>query len=128
MTNIWKELTLFQLPIVNEALEDESYSNNIDPDNIPTYSQEALDKILSNIEKVQDKQFMNMLVDTFGYNDIDDNMLEHIIDVAYDVPTRAEDYTNNTLNFIFNPKNKKSSKLYKRYQKQYTIYYDSDPA
>ena len=60
---------------------------------------------------------MNMLADTFGYNDIEDNMLEHMIDVACDVPTRAEDYANDTLNFIANAKNEKSRKLDKRYQK-----------
>jgi len=53
-------------------------------------------------------------------------MLEHIINVACDYPIKKEALTNKTLNFISNPKHKKSRKLYERYQKQYLDYCKKD--
>ena len=117
MSDVWEEVTAFELPAGDEALEDEGYSNNIDIDNLPSCSQEMLEEILGNAQEEEDEQFVNMLADTFGYNDIEDNMLEHMIDISCDVSARAEDYTNDTLNFIANPKNEKSCKLHERYQK-----------
>ena len=53
-------------------------------------------------------------------------MLEHIIHVACDYLMKKKALTNETLNFISNPKHKKSHKLYERYQKQYLDYCKKD--
>ena len=101
---------MVELPVGDEALDYESYINDFVLENVPTCSLEALEEILSNAEKVQgagegtdNKQFASMLADTFEYNDIDDCILEHMIDVVCDVLTRVEEYINETLNFIANP-------------------------
>ena len=138
MLDVWEESTTVALPSGEDALEHEGDSNDIDLDNVPACSQEALEEILGGGQKVQglgeaggfameEEQFIQMIADAFGYNDVEDDVLEHLIDVACDSPMRAEEYTNDTLNFISNPKNDKSRKLYERHQKQYTTYCDTDP-
>ena len=92
MSYIWEESTVVELPAGNEALDYEGYVDDFVLNNVPTCSQEALEEILSDAEKVQglgegtdDQQFVSMLADTFSYNDTGDYMLEHMIDVAYNV-------------------------------------------
>ena len=54
-------------------------------------------------EVANDKQFVSILVDTFEYNTRENYIFKYIIDVVCDVPIRAEEYMNDTLNFIANP-------------------------
>ena len=137
MRDVWEESTPLALPRGEEALEHEGDTNDVDLDNVPTCSQEALEEILGGGEKVQglgeaggfameEEQFMHVIADAFGCNDADD-MLEHLIDVACDSPMRAEECTNDALNFMSNPKNEKSRKLHERCQKQHTTHCDKDP-
>ena len=49
-----------------------------------------------------------------------------LIDVVYDAQRKSEKFSNETMNFIVNPKNSKSTKIYERYQKQFIRYYKNN--
>ena len=90
-------------------------------------------------EGIDDKQFVSILADSFWYNNRDDYMLKHITNVVCNaacnvacnivcnIPTGVEEYMNETLNFIANPQYEKSCKLHEQYQKQYLVYYNTNP-
>ena len=45
----------------------------------------------------------------------EDNIVE-LADIACDAPRKSKEHSDKALNFISNPKNKKSAKTHKRYQ------------
>jgi len=105
----------------NDYLEDTGFTADIDLNNVPTCSQEALQEILGKEEPepvegpLEEVDFATKLNELVTWED--DEMLEHFIDVACDYPMKKEALTDETLNFISNPKHEKSRKLYERYQK-----------
>ena len=82
---------------------------------------------------VSDSEHERFLEDTFVLPDDDDsdteedNMLE-LIDAACDDPRKSEEFSDDAMNFIANPKNSKSAKIYDRYQKQHVKHCKDDNA
>ena len=132
MSNVWDEETAAGHPSGDDALEHQALSNDINLNNTPTSSQEALEetlgptKPLESVETACEEEFMHC-VDDLMHLDVDDEMTEYTIDVACDAPFKVEEFTDATLGFMSNPKNKKSRKLHERHQKQHVNYCNQNP-
>ena len=131
MSNSIKEYEeLSNLAVENYSEDEEAFTHRIDIGNVPASSQEALLEILGHEEGDDEGNIPSLAVrrdaedlteDDFAailQNIVisdDGEMMEHVIDVACNCPTKNEAYTDNTLSFISNPKNAKSRKLYEKY-------------
>jgi len=113
--------------------EEPNMDYEIDLDNILSSSQEAAMEILheNNNNKMTDEEYEQFLEDTFVLpveqeEDEDDSNIFELIDVACDAPRKSEEFSDAAMDFIANPKNEKSAKVYNRYQNDYVKYCKQD--
>ena len=113
--------------------EEPNMDYEIDLDNILSSSQEVAMEILheNNNNKMTDEEYEQFLEDTFVLpieqeEDEDDSNIFELIDVACDAPRKSEEFSDVAMDFIANPKNEKSAKIYNRYQNDYVKYCKQD--
>ena len=103
----------------------------VDLENIPSYSQEAAMEILhqGNSEEMTDAECDAFLEDAFVLPEVpdeeEDNMFD-IVDVACDAPHKSEEFIDDAIDSIANPKNKKSAKTHERCQRQHANHCKDD--
>ena len=103
--------------------EEDVKLDDVDLSNMPMSSQEAAEALLKediSDNNISDTEHASFLEDVFAVPELikeEDNIVE-LIDIACDVPRKSEEHSNEALNFISNPKNKKSAKTCKQCQTQ----------
>ena len=93
--------------------EDPGLNLSLDIENISKYFQELARKLLQKDEKEFENFLEKILQDNMSYKE--NNILE-LIDITCNAQRKSEEFSNKAVNFIANPKNSKSAKIYKRYQ------------
>ena len=100
--------------------EDNGLDLNVDICSAPTSSQVVLMEIFSEngLEENESIDVSDTLKTLLGGENTTENenhMLIELIDVACDTPRKSEEFSDEALAFIANPKNLYSRKLYKKY-------------
>ena len=107
---VWEESTVAELPSGDDILEHGG-CGDVDKNSIPTTSQEELEEMLESKEAAQqltEDKFAHCVHNFIGIEN-NDEMLEHTMDVACDVPIKKELFADDTLNFVSSSKNEIST-------------------
>ena len=107
--------------------EDNGLDLNVDICSVPISSQEALMEIFSEngLEENESIDVSDALETLLGGENTAENenhMLVELIDVACDAPRKSEEFSDEALVFIANPKNFRSRKLCEKYQREHINY------